>query len=349
MKGGNEGGAIGFAGASTVLIVADQGNLDKTVKITPNNDGTIQNLNLKVGDSVRIGQAFFVSNSDTVRQNVDKAQANLDKQNSTLLDLKNSTRLQIDNLDISDAQNQLNSAKNAVNKMTVTSPISGVIAAVNKSNGDSVGVSSGSSQSNISTSISGANSNESSSTTQSSAGKSSGTTSGSNSAGSISSSTNASSSSSNSSTSTDVVLTIVDPSSMKVKVSVDELDIAKIKEGQKAEIKFDAIGDKVYEGTVESIPQTGTTTNGVTKYDVSVSINDSTGIKIGMSANVNILVDSKDNALAVPADAVIEKDRKKYVIDESNNLIEVKTGIENENYIEILDGVKEDEKLLETK
>jgi HlyD family secretion protein len=141
-------------------------------------------------------------------------------------------------------------------------------------------------------------------------------------------------------------LTIVDPDTMKVKVPVDELDIERIKEGQKTEIRVDAVSGKVYEGTVESIPEIGITINGVTTYNVVVSIQNREDIKIGMSANVDIVVDSKDDVLAVPADVVIEKDNKRYVKNENDNLIEVKTGIENENYIEILDGIKEGEEVL---
>lgn len=107
------------------------------------------------------------------------------------------------------------------------------------------------------------------------------------------------------------VLTVVDMSSMKIKISVDELDIQSIKVGQKSTIKFGAITDKTYEGAVESIGQVGTTTNDVTTYDVVIDITDSTGIKIGMNATVTISVDSKENALVIPSEALVEQDGKK--------------------------------------
>ncbi|MDP4143631.1 MAG: efflux RND transporter periplasmic adaptor subunit [Bacillota bacterium] len=109
------------------------------------------------------------------------------------------------------------------------------------------------------------------------------------------------------------VLSIVDMNSIKVKVSVDELDIAKVAIGQKATIKFDAIKNKTYEGSVETIAETGTTSNNVTTYDVVVSVKDPTGIKLGMNANVTIAVESKDNALVIPAEALIERNGQKYV------------------------------------
>ncbi|MDS0525111.1 efflux RND transporter periplasmic adaptor subunit [Clostridium sp. SHJSY1] len=142
------------------------------------------------------------------------------------------------------------------------------------------------------------------------------------------------------------ILTIVDTSSLKVKVAVDELDIKKIKEGQKVEIRFDSINDKIYEGNIESIAQLGTSANEITNYNIIASIKDIDDIKVGMSANVSIIMDSKTDVLAVPTETVIEKEDKRYVKNKSGNIIEVKTGIENENYIEILDGIEEGEELL---
>jgi Membrane-fusion protein len=281
-----------------------------------------------------------VSNSSVLKQNVEKAQSNLDKQNAALAALKNSNKLQIDSLNVSDAQIGLNSAQDAVNKMTVTAPIGGLVIAVNNSNGDNVSASGGSAQG-------GSNTVASSASTQTGS-KSSTSMKNSSSSGQNSGSNSGQTNSTSSSQSNGTIITIIDPTSLKVKVAVDELDMEKIQVGQKAQIRFDASSDKVYEGTVEAIPQTGTTTNNVTTYDVVVSIDNPKDIKIGMSANVNILVDSKADTLVIPADALIEKDSKKYVMDENKNLIEVRTGIENENYIEILEGVTDGETLIES-
>lgn len=308
--------------------------------IMPNNNGVLKELNLKLGDTVKASDKLFTADSDDLRQNVTKAQSNLDKQNLTLSNAKNDNEKSMDNLSVNDAQSQLNYAYQQLNNMTVTAPINGIITAENNSNGDSV-----------------------------QQGK--------------------------------AVLSIADPSSMKIKVAVDELDIAKIKQGQKAEIKFDAIQDKTYEGTVESIAQVGTSTNNVTTYDVVVAITNPSDIKIGMNANVNILVDSKDNALTIPTEALIERNGNKYVMvpnsdstaksnagsasqnvqntsgnngqgnqnwqggngqgsrngrnsggymgagySGSGKLVQIKTGLVNENYIEVLDGITEGQKVL---
>lgn len=282
-----------------------------TKEITPNNNGTLQGLTLKVGDKVTAGQKLFTSYSDELNSAVTTAQNNLNEANINLKNAQSdftnaqnelaaaqsaaassekvlqdnqantgnnnqnnsaqstksieSYKLDVEKaessveqakLKVTDAKNKLTEAKNAVSKMTVTSPIAGVVTAVNNVNGDSV-----------------------------QSGKS--------------------------------VLTIVDMSSIKVKVAVDELDITKVKLGQKAQVKFDAIEDKTYEGTVEQIAEVGTSSNNVTTYDVVVGITNPEGIKIGMNANVTILVESKENALVIPAEALIENNGKKFVRVES--------------------------------
>lgn len=330
-----------IADAQTALNNAND-QLNKMTVTSPVSDAVVAINNKNRTSSVGSGSSYGksnVSDSDALRQNVEKAQSNLDKQKSALTALKNSNKLQMDSLNISDAQTSLNSAQEAVNKMTVTAPIGGLVTAVNNSNDDNVSGSGGSAQGSSSTA-----SNASSQTTSksSASGQNSGLS------GQNASSNSGQTSSTSSSQGNGAIMTIVDKASLKIKVAVDELDIAKIQVGQKTEIRFDAVNGKVYGGKVEAMPQTGTTTNGVTTYDVVVSIDNAADIKIGMSANVNILVDSKANTLAIPADALIQKDGKKYIMGENKDLIEVKAGIENENYIEILEGVTDGEKLIES-
>jgi len=156
------------------------------------------------------------------------------------------------------------------------------------------------------------------------------------------------------------------------------MDINKIVVGQKSQIKFDSVSDTTYEGAVESIAQTGTSSNNVTTYDVVVSVSNPTNIKVGMNANVTILIDSKNDALTVPTDALVDKDGIKYVMIESGasesssktntstssksgaasrsggissasgQLVKVTTGLKNENYVEILDGLTDGQKVLVT-
>lgn len=221
--------------------------------IVPNNNGNLKDLSLNIGDTVKKGAKICIVNSDQLQQNVNKSSNNLQKQNLQLSKAKTEDDITLQNLAISDAQNDLNNAIEQRDNMTIKSPIDGIVVTKNNDNGDSV-------QANK------------------------------------------------------AILTVVDPTSYKIKVAVDELDIAKVKQGQKADIKFGAIKDKVYEGTVEAIAQTGTTSNNVTTYDVVVSIKDPSGIKLGMNANVGIQVENKENALVIPSEALVERNGNKYVL-----------------------------------
>lgn len=155
-----------------------------------------------------------------------------------------------------------------------------------------------------------------------------------------------------------LIATITDTAKMQVTLAVDELDINKVQVGQTAAVKIDDIENKKFTGTVESIAQSGTTTNNVTTYDVIVTISNPENVKIGMNANVTIAVQSKANVLTVPVETIIEKNGKKYVMVQdaqkspssnkkaSNNttpgkLVEVKTGLKNKTLIEITSGVTE--------
>ncbi|MDD7796173.1 efflux RND transporter periplasmic adaptor subunit [Clostridium sp. 'White wine YQ'] len=317
-----------YVGAGKPILTITDSN-GKVVQVTANNSGTIEGLSVTVGSAVSAGQKLFTTDNQDLKNAVSSAQDDLNKAKSALSSAQRQSSSSSDTSGVSDAQSQYNSASEQVSKMTVTSPIDGVVTQENNANGDDV-----------------------------QSGKS--------------------------------VLTVVDPSSIKVKVAIDEMDINKVKVGQKAQIKFDAISDKTFDGSVESIALTGASNNNVTTYDVVVSVANPTDIKIGMNANVNISVENKDDVLAVPTEALVDRNGTKYVMVESasgaanssnnssNNsansnqkgsysgggnsgraggrmggtysgagrLVEVKTGIQNENYVEILDGLTEGEKVL---
>lgn len=171
------------------------------------------------------------------------------------------------------------------------------------------------------------------------------------------------------------VMTIVDPKSLKIKASIDELDIAKINIGQKVKIKINALDDKIFEGKVEEISDIGTTQNNVTNYDVIISIINPEGIKIGMTASIEIEAQSKKDALVIPIEALTEINDKKYalVLNQSTDtrniqqenteqqrrntraqfggiqsdfkLLEVKTGLRNDSFVEILEGLNEGDRV----
>jgi len=106
--------------------------------------------------------------------------------------------------------------------------------------------------------------------------------------------------------SSSVMAIIADLSTLTFEMSIDELDINKIKVGQKVNVVADAIENVVFEGEVTNIKYTGTATQGVTSYPVTVAIKDgeNSGLIPGMNVTGSVIVESVENVIKVPASAV---------------------------------------------
>lgn len=142
---------------------------------------------------------------------------------------------------------------------------------------------------------------------------------------------------------------VMDTSTYAVVLTIDELDIQGIETGQKVEITVDAVEDTVYEGIVSNVSLAGENENGVAGYRVSVELTDAQGLLPGMSANGKITVNNHTDVLLVPVDALQSKDGKKIVTVVKDNGTteerEVTIGLVNNENAEILDGIKEGEKV----
>ena len=122
------------------------------------------------------------------------------------------------------------------------------------------------------------------------------------------------------------VATIIDLNQMQTVVAVDELDIDKVKVGQTATTTIDAITGKTFTGKVLKISSIGVSTNSVTTYDVAVSIDNATGVKTGMTTNAKISVQTKDNVIMLPIEAVQGTGTNKSVTVETSGNSSTSTG-----------------------
>lgn len=109
------------------------------------------------------------------------------------------------------------------------------------------------------------------------------------------------------------LFTMTDYENLSVTVQVDELDIPNIKLDQAATITLDALEDQEFAGKVIDIAKEGTSSNGVSLFDVTVGLNESEGVLVGMSAEVAITIEEKNDVLTVPIEAVTEVNGKYYV------------------------------------
>lgn len=143
-------------------------------------------------------------------------------------------------------------------------------------------------------------------------------------------------------------LSIIPQDTMEITITVDEMDILSLEEGQEAQVTVDAFPGQSFEGTVTSIDWNGTNSGGSSKYEAVVSIERQENMLAGMNASVAITIDTKENVLMIPEAALLEQESGVYVYtsyDEKTetfgDLVEVITGISDGENVEILSGLSE--------
>jgi multidrug efflux pump subunit AcrA (membrane-fusion protein) len=130
-----------------------------------------------------------------------------------------------------------------------------------------------------------------------------------------------------------------------ITLNLTEIDIPKIKVGDKATITFDAIPDKTFTGKVISIDKVGVISSNVTNYPTVLALDtNDPGILPNMAASASIITQTKDNVLMVPTTAIVNQNGQSQVRILNNNQLEfinVQTGLTSDTQIEILSGVTE--------
>lgn len=106
--------------------------------------------------------------------------------------------------------------------------------------------------------------------------------------------------------STPTLFTIAqDLTDMRVIADIDEADIGNVKDGQRVTFTVDAFPDDVFQGQVTQVRQEAATESNVVTYEVVISApNNDLKLKPGLTANVTVYTQEKNNVLAVPAKAL---------------------------------------------
>ncbi len=103
-----------------------------------------------------------------------------------------------------------------------------------------------------------------------------------------------------------VMMVIADMSKVKFMITVDELDISDIQLGQTAVVDADALPEESFEAVVTSIASEGVSSgDGVTTYDVELTIDEPGNLKSGMNVNANIYINEARNVISIPEDALM--------------------------------------------
>jgi HlyD family secretion protein len=129
-------------------------------------------------------------------------------------------------------------------------------------------------------------------------------------------------------------------------ISLNEVDVAKVKVGQKTTLTFDAIEDLTITGEIAEVYTLGTVSQGVVTYDVKITFDtQDEKVKPGMSVSVEIITDVKQDVLLVSNSAIKSQNDIQYVeVMGTDNVVysqEIETGISNDTYTEIVSGLKE--------
>ncbi len=145
------------------------------------------------------------------------------------------------------------------------------------------------------------------------------------------------------------VATLPDMSSMISKTYVNEIDISKVKKGQKVRIGVDAFPEKKYTGEVYEVANIGEQlpNTDAKVFEVNIKVDGSDPIlRPAMTTSNQIITASYDSVLYIPLEAVFVEDSVPYVYTKSGKKQVVLLGPENENEVIVEKGLREGEKVL---
>jgi HlyD family secretion protein len=149
------------------------------------------------------------------------------------------------------------------------------------------------------------------------------------------------------------LIILADMNSLIFKGTVDEIDVGKLREGMTAELKIGAIPDQKIFGKLTKISPKARMQENATLFDVEIEIiqKGEKVIRAGYSANADLVINKSANTLFLPERLVEFKEGKAFieVKNEKSEIVkkEVKVGLSDGINIEILEGLKEGEEVVE--
>jgi membrane fusion protein, macrolide-specific efflux system len=153
------------------------------------------------------------------------------------------------------------------------------------------------------------------------------------------------------------LLTVAQMLPLIVKADLNQIDVAKVKLGQKVTLTLDALPGKTYEGVVTKVAPASILPKGkdVDVFPVEATLTKGdASIKPGMTADVRIHIETRPSVLALPIEAVVKETGKSYVTRVTDgpdgkprtDKVEVKPGARNDREVELTAGLKEGDRVL---
>lgn len=153
------------------------------------------------------------------------------------------------------------------------------------------------------------------------------------------------------SSSNSIAMTLLDRDPLHVELKLSENDVVKAALDQTVQLSIDSIADWKKDGKVTFISPSSTVNNGVVTYAVRVDFSDNDPrVKVGMTSNVDIITQQKDNILLVPNSALLPNGNTRVVqivgADGKAENVQVQTGISDGVKTEIVSGVTENQQII---
>jgi HlyD family secretion protein len=149
------------------------------------------------------------------------------------------------------------------------------------------------------------------------------------------------------------LMRMADMKDLIFKGTVDEIDVGKIQEGMKCELQVGALPGDTITGHVTLISLKAKREDNTTVFPVEIKIDETnnTVLRAGYSANANIIIARRDSVLAIPERVVTFRNDSAFVKlpvgEKDSEERYIKTGLSDAILIEVLEGLKEDDVVLE--
>jgi HlyD family secretion protein len=142
-------------------------------------------------------------------------------------------------------------------------------------------------------------------------------------------------------------ISLTDVQPLRLTVEVDEVDVRLVAVEAEAEVELDALRDVVIPAKVEQVSLIGDSESGIVNYDVELTIDaDDPRVRVGMTAEANIIADQRENVLVIPnlyirldrsADRAFVNILRDGVVEE----VEVQLGLQGQDASEVISGLRE--------
>lgn len=149
------------------------------------------------------------------------------------------------------------------------------------------------------------------------------------------------------------IISVISEFQFEIEANIAEVDIAKVKIGDPVNVTLDAYGDDlIFKAKVTTIDPAETIIEGVATYKTTFQfLNEDERINPGMTANLDIITERKENVIVIPQRAVIVKNGEKFVqiLQDGGKVekIKIETGVRgSDGNVEIIKGVDEGDKVI---